>query len=56
MTNVEANGAATLIHGYVARLGLGMTLIRNQINDPAPISEKNTAFMVNDLREHSFVL
>jgi hypothetical protein len=35
-TNVEAIGNATRMQGYVARLGLGMTLIKNQISENSP--------------------
>ena len=37
MTNPDARGNATLWQGYVARLGFGMTRIRNQISDTSPI-------------------
>jgi hypothetical protein len=36
ITNVDASGAAARIQGYVARLGLGKTRTRNQINDINP--------------------
>jgi len=43
VTNPDIKGAATLIHGYVARLGLGITLIKNQIVDIIP-KRKKTSF------------
>jgi hypothetical protein len=36
ITNVDANGAATRMQGYAARLGLGTTRTRNQTRDPIP--------------------
>ncbi len=33
-------GIATFMHGYAARLGLGITLIRNHIKDANPIRQK----------------
>jgi len=36
--NPDIIGAAACIHGYVARLGFGMTLIKNQIVDAIPVS------------------
>jgi len=35
-TNADAMGKATRMQGYVARLGLGMTLIKNQARDRRP--------------------
>ncbi len=37
MTNPDASGKATLWQGYVARLGFGITRIRNQISDIRPM-------------------
>ena len=37
ITNPDASGKATLWHGYVARLGFGITRIRNHISDISPI-------------------
>ena len=36
-------GAATCIHGYVARDGLGITLIKNQMVDMIPSKKNNKA-------------
>lgn len=36
MTKPDISGAATLMHGYAARDGLGITLIRNHIVDMIP--------------------
>lgn len=48
ITNEDANGAAARIQGYDARLGFGITRIKNQIKDPAPISpNKNFLDPVN---------
>jgi hypothetical protein len=35
--NPDIIGAAACMQGYVARLGLGMTLIKNQIVDAIPV-------------------
>ena len=37
MMNDEIIGAAACIQGYAARLGLGMTLTRNQMVDAIPL-------------------
>jgi hypothetical protein len=37
ITNAEAIGKATRMQGYPARLGLGMTLSKNQARDKIPI-------------------
>ena len=37
MTNPDASGKATFWQGYVARLGFGITRIRNQISDIRPM-------------------
>lgn len=41
-TNAVAKGNAACMHGYVARLGFGITRIRNQINAVRPIKNKIT--------------
>ena len=40
--NPDMTGAATFMHGYPALLGLGITLIRNQIVDIIPIRKKSS--------------
>ena len=36
------NGADAFIHGYAARLGFGITLIKNQIVDTMPKKKNNS--------------
>ena len=42
ITNPLANGKAMRWHGYAARLGLGMTLIRNHIRASSPVIGSNS--------------
>ena len=42
----EARGAVARIHGYAARVGLGITRIKNHISDSNPISGKNNLFII----------
>ena len=42
--NAPAKGAAACMHGYVALLGLGTTLMINQIVETIPKRIKNTLF------------
>lgn len=42
ITNAVAKGNATCMHGYAARLGFGITRIRNQINATRPKNNKIT--------------
>jgi hypothetical protein len=41
MINPDMKGAAVLIQGYAARLGLGMTLTRNQMVEIMPIRKNS---------------
>jgi hypothetical protein len=51
-TKAVANGNAALWQGYVALLGFGITLTRNQINDMRPSRPKRSLLMatLGDLR------
>jgi hypothetical protein len=40
MIKADMNGAAVRMQGYVARLGFGMTRIKNQMVEARPISIK----------------
>ena len=50
MMKEEIMGAAACIQGYVARLGLGMTLTRNQMVDAIPLKINRNLTEENFLR------
>jgi hypothetical protein len=49
----DAIGAAARMQGYDARLGLGMTRIKNQINEAIP-RNGNNSFLIQRFMLHLF--
>jgi hypothetical protein len=56
MIKADMNGAAARMQGYEARLGFGMTRIKNQMVDASPISINKELELLHFLRSCRFFI